>query len=219
MSTPILRFDDEDGYADFATFVGRARALDTDGAMRLQVVGVTLAAHVQAIPGRGLLAEGGVTAVRACRLAEPLELDVVVPLSALTDRLARHPAGVELPVPPTVVSAPWASLLAPRAGWEPVGQVAEDDLRSAASAGIEEVTLGSRTEGGGAAGGAPALTALRYAVWSRPTPTTPPVPSGAAFAAHVLGFLARPGAGATARVLQQGRWVRVAASYGHVLVR
>ena len=219
MSAPALRFDDAQGYADFATFVARARALDPDGAMRLQAVGVTLAAHVQALPGRGLLAEGGVTALRACALGEPLDLDVVVPLAALTDRLARQPDGVELAVPPTSVSAPWTSLAAPRSGWEPVGAVAEDDLRTAAVAGIQEVALGSRTESGAAAGGAPALTALRYAVWSRLTSTTPPVPAGVAFAAHVLGFLAQPGAGGTATVYQRGRWVRLAASYGHVLRR
>ncbi len=219
MSTPTLHFDDERGYADFATFVGRARSLDADGAMRLQAVGATLAAHVQVLPGRGLLADGGVTALRAYGLGESLDLDVVVPLAALTDRLARHPTGVALPVPPTVVSVSWASLAAPRGGWETVGEVADDDLRAAAVVGIEKVALGSRTADGRASGGAPALAALRYAVWSRLTPTTPPVPAGAAFAAHVLGFLSGPGAGGTATVLQQGRWVRLAAAHGHVLVR
>lgn len=211
-----LRFDDERGYADFSTFVRRARTADPEGAMRLQAVGVTLAAHVQVLPGRGLLAEGAVLGLRACALAEPVDLDVVVPLAALTDRLARHPDGVDLPIPPTVVTAPWASLGAPRSGWEPVGEVAEDALREVATAGIEEVAVGSRTAEGTAAGGAPALAALRQGVWSRLTDTTPPVPAGAAFGAHVLGFLAP---GGTARVLAAGRWVRVAASYGHVLVR
>lgn len=211
-----LRFDDERGYADFATFVRRARTADPDGAMRLQAVGVTLAAHVQVLPGRGLLAEGAVLGLRASALADAVDLDVVVPLAALADRLARHPEGVELPVPPTVVTAPWASLGAPRSGWEPVGEVAEDDLRAVALAGIEEVAVGSRTQEGSAAGGAPALAALRQAVWSRLTTTTPPVPAGAAFGAHVLGFLSP---GGTARVLSAGRWVRLAATSGHVLVR
>ena len=222
-----LIFDDERGYADFATFVARARSLDAEGAMRLQAVGVTLAAHVQVLPGRGLLAEGGVTGMRAMALGEPTDLDVVVPLAALADRFARHPDGLELPVPPMTVTAPWASITPPRDGWEPVGEVDEDALEVAARAGIGEVALGATsadpdtgaTGAAGAAGaiaGPPAVAALRQAVWGRLTPTTPPVPAGAAFAAYVLGFLAPQG---RSRVLARGRWVRLAASHGHVLVR
>lgn len=216
MST--LVFDDARGYADFATFVARARSLDAEGAMRLQAVGVTLAVHVQVFPGRGLLAEGGVTGMRAMALGEAAELDVVVPLGALADRLARGPQGVTLPVPPMTVSAPWASVTAPRGGWEPVGDVDEDALEEAARAGIEEVAEGSTSATGPGApvGGAPAVGALRQAVWGRPTPTSPPVPAGAAFAAYALGFLAPQG---RSRVLMRGRWVRLAATHGHVLVR
>ncbi len=213
-----LVFDDERGYADFATFVGRARAVDPEGAMRLRAVGVTLAIHVQVLPGRGLLAEGGVTGMRAMALGEATDLDAVVPLAALADRLARHPEGLELPVPPMTVTAPWASITPPRDGWEPVGEVDEDELEVAARAGIEEVALGATSAESQtvAALGAPAVAALRLAVWGRLTPTTPPVPAGAAFAAYVLGFLAPRG---HSRVLARGRWVRVAASHGHVLVR
>lgn len=219
-----LVFDDERGYADFVTFVGRARAVDPEGAMRLQAVGVTLAVHVQVLPGRGLFAEGGVTGMRAMALGEPADLDVLVPLAALADRVARHPEGVELPVPPMTVVAPWASITPPRVGWEPVGEVGDDELETAARAGIEEVALGATsptsatgaTSAAGAVAGAPAVAALRQAVWGRLTPTSPPVPAGAAFAAYVLGFLAPQG---RSRVLAQGRWVRLAASHGHVLVR
>ncbi|MEP6799079.1 MAG: hypothetical protein ABI890_13060, partial [Lapillicoccus sp.] len=206
-----LVFDDERGYADFATFVGRARALDAEGAMRLQAVGVTLAVHVQALPGRGLLAEGGVTGMRAMALGVAADLDVVVPLSALADRLAHHPEGVELAVPPMTVPAPWAALAPPRSGWEPVGEIDDAELERAARAGIEEVALGSAGQDGAPLGGAPALAALRQGVWGRLTTTTPPVPAGAAFAAYVLGFLAPQG---RSQVLTRGRWVRVAASHG-----
>lgn len=222
-----LVFDDERGYADFATFVARARSLDSEGAMRLQAVGVTLAVHVQVLPGRGLLAEGGVTGMRAMALGQPTDLDVVVPLAALADRVARHPEGIELSVPPMTVTAPWASITPPRDGWEPVGEVDEDELVVAARAGIEEVALGATSAGSATSAtptaspadatlGAPAVAALRQAVWGRLTPTAPPVPAGAAFAAYVLGFLAPQG---RSRVLARGRWVRLAATHGHVLVR
>jgi len=207
-----LVFDDEQGYADFVTFVGRARAVEPDGAMHLQAVGTTLAAHVGVLPGRGLLGEGTVTGMRAMALGEASTVDAVVSLASLADRFARQPEGaVEVPVPPTTVTAVWASLAPRREGWEPVGEVSERELERAARAGIEEVARGTV-----ATAGAPAVAQLRQSVWGRLTATMPPVPAGAAFAAYVLGFLdpARD-----ARVFARGRWVRVATRRGQVLVR
>lgn len=210
MST--LVFEDEQGYADFVTFVGRARAVDPGGAMRLQAGGTVLAAHVGVLPGRGLLGEGTVTGMRAMALGVPSTLDAVVSLAGLTDRIARQePGGVEVPVPPTTVTAVWASLAPQRGGWEPVGEVPGRELEQAARAGIEEVARGTGPTSGG-----PAVAQLRQAVWARLTTTSPPVPAGAAFAAYVLGFL-EPGG--SARVLAHGRWVRVATRRGEVLVR
>ena len=206
-----LVFGDEQGYADFVTFVARAATVDPDGAMYLQAFDLTLAAQVGVLPGRGLLGEGTVTGLRAMALAEPLALDVVVSLASLTDRIARQPRGVALPVPPTTVSAVWAALAPQRGGWEPVGEVPTADLEAVARAGIEAVARASAAPAGG-----PAVTLLRQSVWGRLTETTPPVPAGAAFAASVLGFLQ---SGGNARVYGQGRWVRVATDRGHVLVR
>ena len=59
------------------------------------------------------------------------------------------------------------------------------------------------------------MTALRQRVWGRPTATTPPVPSGSAFAAYALGFLT----GGPVRVFAHGRWTRLSTDAGHVLVR
>jgi hypothetical protein len=44
-----LVFDDAQGYADFATFVARARSLDDDGAKRLHAHGDLHAAYVGAV--------------------------------------------------------------------------------------------------------------------------------------------------------------------------
>ncbi len=207
----VLVLDDEQGYADLATFVGRARAVDSDGAIHLKAYGTTLTAQVGVLPGRGLLGDGTVTGMRMTALAEPSELDAVVTLASLSDRFARQPVGRELAVPPVTVNAVWASLAPRRGGWEPVGEVVQAELEAVARAGIEEVARGAAPTAGG-----PAVAALRESVWGRLTVTTPPVPAGAAFAAYVLGFL---GGEATARVFAHGRWIRVATQRGHVLVR
>jgi hypothetical protein len=214
MAQPVstLVFEDEQGYADLVTFVGRARAVEPDGAMHLQAVGTVLAAHVGVLPGRGLLGEGTVTGMRAMALGRPSTLDTVVSLASLADRFAHQPRGAaELPVPPTTVSAVWTSLAPQRAGWERVGELSPGDLERVARAGIEEVARGTGSTAGG-----PAVAQLRQSVWSRLTETVPPVPAGAAFAAYVLGFLDLD---RDAQVFARGRWVRVATQRGQVLVR
>ncbi|MDQ6715616.1 MAG: hypothetical protein M3Z83_05865 [Actinomycetota bacterium] len=207
----VLVLDDEQGYADLATFVGRARTVDAEGAMHLTAFGTTLTAHVGVLPGRGLLGEGTVTGMRVMALGEPSDVDVVVSLASLADRFARQPVGRELAVPPVTVTAVWASLAPRRSGWEPVGELPHAALELAARTGIAEVAQGSAPSSGGAA-----VAMLRQSVWGRLTETAPPVPAGAAFAAYVLGFLEPDG---MARVLTHGRWVRVATRRGHVLVR
>ena len=210
-----LHLADAETLADLATYVARARTLDADGAVRLHASGTALAAYVGVLAGQGLMHQGAVIGMRVMPLAEPAELDVIVPLAGITDRLARQTQGgsaegaaaATLPVPPTTVRVGWAAMAPPRSGWEPVGELTAAELRDAATAGIAEIAQGS-PEGSGAH----ALTALRQRVWGRPTP---PVPSGSAFAAYALGFLT----GGPVRVFAHGRWTRVSTDAGHVLVR
>lgn len=213
LDVSVLHLADAETLADLGTYVARARTLDAEGAVRLQAAGTALAAYVGVLPGHGLMNEGAVIGLRVMPLAEPAELDVTVPLAGITDRLARNEpggAGASLPVPPTTVRVGWGALAPPRSGWEPVGELTAADLRAAATAGIAEIAQGS-PEGAGAQ----AVTALRRSVWGRDTPTAPPVPAGAAFAAYALGFLGE----GPARVLAHGRWTRVSTVAGHVLVR
>ena len=51
----VLTLPDGESIVDLATFVGRARTLDADGAIRLQAVGEVLAAWVCVLPGQGIL--------------------------------------------------------------------------------------------------------------------------------------------------------------------
>jgi hypothetical protein len=85
-----------------------------------------------------------------------------------------------------------------------------ESLRTVAIQGIAEITHGTPQ-----GSGAHVVAAARQRVWARDTQTTPPIPSGAAFAAYALGFLTQQ----SARVLAHGRWTRLSTETGHVLVR
>lgn len=210
MSGAELVFPDHESLADLATFVARAKSVDEDGAVRLGASGTTLAVTVGVLPGAGLMAEGTVLGLRVMALAEPAELDVTVPLAAVSDRLARGVART-LPVPPALVHPPWAAVTAPRGGWERVGSLPAEALNDVARQGIAEIATGS-PEGSGSK----AVAALRRAVWARSTTTVPPVPSGGAFAAYALGF-SPPATVVT--VWANGRWTRLSTPAGHVLMR
>ncbi|MEO6144587.1 MAG: hypothetical protein ABIP19_11460 [Dermatophilaceae bacterium] len=214
-----LRFADAETLADLGTYVTRARSLDPDGAIRLQTFGSKLAAYVGVLPGHGLMTSGAIVGLRVMALAEPVgmdrdvdvdvDVDVTVSLASVAERLARG-ATSTLSIPPTMVSVAWAANAPPRSGWERVGELGVADLKTVATQGIAEIAQGA-PEGAGAA----AVAVLRQRVWTRDSHTTPPIPSGAAFAAYALGFLM----GENARVFAHGRWTRLSTGTGHVLVR
>ena len=204
-----LRFADTDALEDLGIYVDRARSLDAEGAIRLQSHGLALTAYVGVLPGQGLMTTGAIIGLRVMALAEPADVDTTVSLASVSDRLARGRAST-LSIPPTTVRVGWAAMAPPRSGWEPVGEVSVDDLKTVATQGIAEIAEGS-PEGSGAH----AVAALRQRVWGRDSRTTPPIPAGAAFAAYALGFLTQD----TARVFAHGRWTRLSTGAGHVLTR
>ena len=224
--TDTLRLVDAAALADLGRFATRARALDAEGAMRLQAGGSVLAAWVGVLQGSGILAEGTVLGLRTFALEEPAELDAVVPISAVTDRTARASAvSSELGVPPMRAMAAWAAVTPPRGPWEPVGDLPGDLLAEVARVGLQEVGEAVR-ERGVAAG------FVRDRVWARDVreaagphpdllegdavPADVTVRAGGAFAAYALGFLAP---GEPVRVLRSNRWTRLTAPGGHVLMR
>lgn len=227
--TQVLRLPDHESLADLGRFATRARAVDAEGAMRLQASGTVLAAWVGVLAGTGILAEGTVLGLRTFALAEPAEVDVTVPLGAVTDRTVRGAGGADgdLPVPPTRAVAAWSAVTPPRGPWEPAGTLPGDLLAAVARAGLAEVADAVR-ERGAAAG------LVRDRVWARdvleasgPHPDLldpeggtfeggAAVRSGGAFAAYALGFLAP---GQPVQVLRSNRWTRLTAPGGHVLIR
>ncbi|MEO7449157.1 MAG: hypothetical protein ABI336_12865 [Humibacillus sp.] len=207
-----LDLGDPRGVADLATFLGRAKRANPEGAVRLQLVGPVLVATVAVIEGTGLLGEGTVLGLRAVTAQPTGALDTTVSLAAMTDRLARVEATTQtLGVPPVEVRVAWAALAAPRVGWETVGSIACEVVDSIAQQGISQVAQGTPQDAGGAA-----VAQLRRRVWSAMSETVPPIAAGLAFGAHVLGFTA---AGEQAAVAAHGRWTRLSTSRGHVLVR
>ncbi len=239
----VLTFVDPTDLADLGTFVARAKRVDPDGAVRLVSHDDLLVVQVCPLSGVGGI---DVIGMRVWRLAEAVSVDTTVPLAAITDRLA-HDA-TQLPVPPVaVLGAAWAGIAPPRSGWQQVGEVSLNELRTAAADGIAEVAA--------TAGGVPPKAAAEYRgrVWSRDLPGRPGVPAGMAFVAEALGFLgpqtpaptngvtssggawstgassggassggASGGADATdepARLARVGSWQRLSTSRGHVLAR
>jgi hypothetical protein len=197
---------------DLATFVGRAQRIDPDGSARLVASGTLLAAYASPVHGAG---GPTVLALRVHSLMESAELDVTVPLVALSDRFARlqRAAGPRrLVLPPSQPSgAAWAGLSPPRSGWTLVGELGADVLADAARRGSEEITSGAPTGSGAAA-----VARLRALVWGRPVTGHPDVPAGAAFVLDAFGFLvpAEP-----VQVHAHGLWRRLTTSRGYVLAR
>ncbi len=214
-----LVFPDPLAYEDLRTVVRRVRTADPEAAVRLVADGDRLAVWAAVLPGSGLLAEGAAVGIRGILLAQPAQLDRVVATAALTDRFAHDgQAATRLAVPPATVFAPWAGALPGRSGWEPAGRVDPAELDRQARAGIAEIAQTPATAG------TLAVQELRRRVWARPVPVESDpagpsvrVPAGAAFAAHVLGFV-RPGDDPVA-VYRHGSWVRLRARGGDVVAR
>ncbi|MGP0222999.1 hypothetical protein [Paenarthrobacter sp. NCHU4564] len=209
--TQSFRFTDPRDLTDLRTYIMRAKSID-DGAIRLQASGQVLAAYVCVLRPR-ILGESTPTilGLRTMALAEPAQADATVRLASVMDRLARSGEGdVELPVPPATVSESWAGVSAPRSGWEALGTLSDDFLRTAAESGMAEVAGVVP-----AMAGAAVVNTARAAVWGRELEGQPGLPAGAAFAAFALGFLG----GGSHQVFRNGRWFRLSGSRGHVLVR
>jgi len=214
-----LLLPDSAAVADLATVVGRAQRVDPGGAVRLRGHGAVLAVFVAPLYGGG---GPTVLGLRTMTLAAASEVDVTVPLTAAADSCARLLAAgqdpgspADLVLPADRAGAPWAGISPPRHGWAPITGLEVAGLLAAARAGAAEIAAGA-PEGSGAH----AVAQLRALVWGRALPGTddpPGVPTGAAFAADVLGFV-RDGDPPVA-VHRTGRWTRLTTPRGYLLAR
>ncbi len=133
--------------------------------------------------------------MRALNLAKPSTLDIVVDSAALLERLARiEESEMVLYLPPVTVHTEWAGKAAPLQGWEKLGTIDADEFRRASRDGLTAVEK-ALPENPGAA----VLTTVRTRIWSSPMVLEhlpefdrTPIPTGAAFALQVFGFLPKP---------------------------
>lgn len=220
MSSLLLA--DAETRADLATFMSRARVLDEEGAVRLLSAGRALATYVCAVPGSGLMGDGTVLGLRVFALAPASagagDVDVTVPIAAMSDRLHRgtDPSDAEgslaIELPPVTLTPRWAALTPPRTEWSGQGERPAQAVSSVAAQGIQEVT-----EGAPSGSGASAVMTLRERVWARPAEGLAEAPAGLAFAAQALGFVVEPDEMIT--IHRSGRWWRLTTRRGHTLAR
>jgi hypothetical protein len=210
---PSLVLPDAEAVGDLETFVGRARRVDPEGAVRLVASGEVLAVYASPVHG----ADGPVVlGLRVLTLVRPAVLDVTVPLAALLDRFPRRRTTASAPyplaLPPTRANPAWAGVTSPREGWEADALLDATELRAAAERGVREISAGV-PPGAGAA----AVAHLRARVWGRPvSEQLADVPAGVAFAADALGFLADA---EPVALYRRPPWVRATTRRGHVLAR
>ncbi|MEU7038657.1 hypothetical protein ABZ958_33995 [Streptomyces sp. NPDC046237] len=202
-----LHFADAREAADLAAFLARLIHYDRAAAVRLQAGGGALAVF-----GRPPSFE--VLAIRTARLVDAVDLDVTVSAGELLEGIEES-AGKAV-VPDTVTGPPWAGVLPPRGGWEPVSGLPDAArLRGAVTAAVaefrsrdEELPQERRTRA--------ERDRIGREIWSRTVAETG-LPLRAVHAAQSLGFL--PGEGVPVALLASGPWLRLRTPFGSIAVR
>jgi hypothetical protein len=153
--------------------------------------------------------------MRTSELVSDAEIDTMVPISAVLDRLARvidtGATEFRIELPESAARAAWAGISAPRSGWNEVGRISEAELTGLARNGIKEVQDTLPTSVGG-----PIAARIRGEIWGRGIAQFTKVPTGAAFVMAGLGFLTE---NEVVPIYEADRWVRLSSEFGHVLAR
>lgn len=210
-----LLLPDPTALADLVTYLARADRIER-ASVRMVADGGVLAVYAAVLHPAGLLDETPtVLGLRTVRVGEGQRLDAVVPIASLAARLDTASPGedgtVRIGMPAEVATVTWAGVAPPRSGWAQVDETSALTLTEVAKAGIVEVAEAIPTDAGEAI-----VRRVRAEVWGRPMPGVEHVPSGAAFAAHSLGFL---GGDETVPVFETGPWTRLSTTRGHILVK
>ena len=202
---------------DLQSYLERAKRLDESGLVRLRAFGQVLAAYVAPIFSGSLMDAGPtVLGLRTCELAGETELDSVVPIAAVLDRLAlvlRDDARLEqITVQlPASERTPWAGIMPPRSGWVQKDGIPEERLTQIAKDGIAEVADALPEAVGG-----PIAARIRGEIWGRSIDLVSAIPTGAAFVMAGLGFLTE---GEEVDVFEVSGWVRLSSMHGHVIAK
>ena len=206
MPSPLV-FADPAAAADALTFAQRATLLG-DGAVRLRAHdGVMAMTSAPLAPQTLLEPTPTVLGMRFVAVDPELVCDLLVEAATLVT--GEDPNTLMLP--DTAVSAMWAGISPPRAGWVTVGEVRAAALASRAQWGIASVaeTLPPNA-------GEEIVRSVRSAVWGPDDSELGGLPRGVAFAAYALGFIAGE---EDVVVRASGPWLRLSLTRGHVLTR
>jgi hypothetical protein len=213
-STLVL--PDASALADLRTYLGRADRIDR-ASVRLVAGDGVLAVYTAVLYPAGLLDETPtVLGLRTVAVDVSNELDAVVPITSLAERLRRLDPQDEgrllLGLPAEVSTVTWAGVAPPRSNWRVVDRTTGEVLQRIAEDGIVEVAHTLPDDAG-----EHLVRRIRSEVWGRPIEGLEHVPAGAAFAAHSLGFLGEPTE--QIPVYETGPWTRLSTERGHVLVK
>ena len=205
---------DEQTATDLQYYLTRAKRLDPDGLVRLRAFGNILAAYVAPIFSGNLMDTGPtILGLRTCDLAVEAEVDAIVPISGVLERLARLLSSSETKEFKIELveesRAPWAGISPPRQGWQQIGTINETRLTQIARDGIEAVAKSIPESVGG-----PIAARLRGEIWGKGIDLDSQLPTGAAFVAAGLGFLI---AEEEVGLYATAGWVRLSSEHGHVL--
>ncbi len=207
---------DEQSARDLQSYLTRAKRLDPEGLVKLTAFGNILAAYVAPIFSVGLMDESPtIIGLRTSELASDAEIDTMVPIQSVLDRLAKvldsGATVFEIEVGPSSLRAAWAGITAPRSGWVKSDEINETELTETARAGIKEVQDTLPTSVGG-----PIAARIRGEIWSRGIAAHTKVPTGAAFVLAGLGFMVE---NEVVEIYEAEQWVRLSTEFGHVLAR
>ena len=205
---------------DLQVYLSRAARIE-EGSVRLIAGGGVLAVYVAVIYPVGLLDEvPTVLGLRTFSIRPGEELDSVVPVRSLLERVNRLISEIQDEADPVVMRAPagvntvtWAAISPPRGGWVALSPTVSGLLDGVARAGIDEVAGVVPT-----GTGAQIVQRVRAEVWGRDIPDLEHVPAGGAFAAVALGFLSEDPT-EEVRVFETGPWTRLTTKRGHVLIK
>lgn len=208
---------DEQTALDLTAYLTRAKKMDPKGIVRLRAFGNLLTAYVAPLFNSSILENGPtVLGLRTMELREETELNILVPIQAVLDRLAfdlETDTKSELDrfrfTMQSSERVPWAGVSPPRTGWEQFGTLAEPMLTGVAKKGIAEVAETIPESVGG-----PIAARIRTEVWGRAIDVESKVPAGAAFVAAGLGFLTKD---EQVPVFHSQGWIRLSSKFGHVL--
>ncbi|MFE0699896.1 hypothetical protein [Streptomyces sp. NPDC058872] len=202
-----LHFADAREAAALAAFLTRLVHYDRAAAVRLRAGGGALAVF-----GRPPSFE--VLAIRTARLVDEVAFDLTVSAGEFLDGIEES-AGKAV-VPGSVTGPPWAGVLPPRGGWQPVsGLPGVPEMRAVVAAAVSEFRsrdeelpeeLRTRAE----------RDRIGREIWARTLGSTG-LPLRAVHAAQSLGFL--PPGEAPVALFASGPWLRLRTPYGSIALR